>query len=73
METRSATPRKALHLRFKLKLEYSEICSYVRGKMALSVLWSNTLFLWVPRDKEARIQQRPDLSDGSVIELMDPW
>ena len=56
-----------------LKQEYSEICSFVRARMSLSILRSNTLLLRGSRDKEAQIRQRPDLVDGAVMALLAPW
>ena len=47
----------------KLKREYWELCSFVRYRMSLTVVRSNTLLLCGVRDKEAYIRQRHDLAD----------
>ena len=56
----------------KLKREYSEMCHFVRAHMSLSKVASNTLFLRGDRDKEAYIQQRPNMEDGKVMALLEP-
>ena len=56
-----------------LKTEYSEMCGFVRARMLLSIVLSNTLLLRGARDKEAKIRQRLDLSDEAVISLLAPW
>ena len=51
-------------LSYKLKREYSEMCSFVRVRMSLAIVRYNSLLLRSPHDKGARIWQRPDLIDG---------
>ena len=41
----------------KLKREYSEMCGFVRARMSLAIVRSNSLLLRGPRDKGARIWQ----------------
>ena len=59
--------------RYKLKQEYSEMCGFVRARMSLAIVRSNSLLLCGPRDKGARIWQRPELTDGVVMPLLTPW
>ena len=44
-------------LRYKLKREYSEMCGFVRSRMSLVIVRSNSLLLCGPRDKGVRIRQ----------------
>ena len=64
--------RLAALLRYKLKREYSEMCGFVRARMSLEIVISNSLLFRGPRDKRARIRQQPDLTDGAVMELLAP-
>ena len=57
-------------LSYKLKREYSEMCGFMRARMALAIVRSNSLLLCGPWDKGARILQRPDLTDGTVMALI---
>ena len=41
--------------------------------MSLITVKSNSLLLCGPRDKGARICQRPELTDGAVMALFTPW
>ena len=49
------------------------MCGFVRARMSLAVVRSNTLLLCGARDKYAYIRQRPDPADGSVMALLAPW
>ena len=60
-------------LSYKLKREYSEMCGFVRARMSLAIVRSNSLLLCGPHDKGARIRQRPDLTDGVVMALLAIW
>ena len=60
-------------LSYKLNWEYSEMCGFVRARMPLATVRSNSLILRNPHEKEALIRQRPDLTDGAVMELLAPW
>ena len=53
----SAQKRFAALLRYKLKLEYSEMCGFVWASMSLGIVISNSLILHSPHDKGARIRQ----------------
>ena len=59
-------------LSYKLNREYSEMCGFVRARMSLAIVRSNSLILRGPRDKGARIRQRPELIDGAVMALLAP-
>ena len=60
-------------LSYKLKQEFSEMCGFVRARMSLAIVRSNSLILHGPHDKGARIRQRPDMTDGAVMSLLAPW
>ena len=56
-----AHQRIASLLRNTLRLEYSEMCGFVRARMSLAIVRSNILLLQGVRDKETYIRQRSDL------------
>ena len=60
-------------LSYKLKQEYSEMCGFVRERMSLEIMRSNSLILCSPRDKGACIQQKQSMTDGAVMALLAPW
>ena len=60
-------------LSYNLKWEYSEICCFVRERMLLVIVRSDSLILRGPRDRGARILQQPELADGAVMALLSPW
>ena len=60
-------------LSYKLKQEYSEMCGFVRVRMSLAIVRSNSLLLCGPRDKGARIWMCSELTDGTVMALLAPW
>ena len=72
-EALAAQKRLSALLSYKLKREYSEMCGFMRATMSLAIVRSNSLLIRVPRDKWARIQQRPELTDGAVMALVAPW
>ena len=72
-EALAAQKRLAALLSYKLKQEYSEICSFVQARMSLAIVRSNILLLQSSHEKGARIQQRPELMDGAVMALLAPW
>ena len=57
----------------KLKREYSEMCGFIRARMSLAIVMSNTFLLRDTRYKEAYIIQRQDLEDGEVMALLALW
>ena len=72
-EAIAAQKRLSALLSYKLKREYSEMCGFVRARMSLEIVRSNSLLLRGPRDKGARICQQPELTDGAVMALLAPW
>ena len=72
-EALAAQKRLAALISYKLKREYSEVCGFVRARMSLSIVRSNSLFLRGPRENGACICQRPELTDGAVMSLLAPW
>ena len=73
VEALAAQKRLAALLGYKLKRKYSEICGFVRARISLAIVRSNSLLLRVPRDKWACIWQRTELTDGAVMPLLAPW
>ena len=59
-------------LSYKLKQEQSEMCGFVKARISLAIVRSNSLILRGNRDKEAGIRKRPDLTYGAVMELLAP-
>ena len=73
VEALAAQKRLAALIRYKLKQEYSEMCGFVQARMLLAIVRSNSLLFCSPRKKGARIQQRPELTNGVVMALLAPW
>ena len=73
MEFLAAQKRLAALLSYNLKQEYSEMCGFVKARMSLAIVRSNSLILCGPRNKGARIRKQPELTDGAVIALLMPW
>ena len=72
-EALAAQKRLATLISYKLKWEYSEMCGFVRARISLAIVRSNSLLLRGPHDKGARIWKRPELTDGGVMPLIAPW
>ena len=72
-EALAAQKKSAALLSYKLKREFSEMCGFVRARMSLAIVRSNSLILCGPRDKGARIWLRQELTDGAVMVLLAPW
>ena len=72
-EALATQKRLAALVRYKLKWEYSEMCGFVRARISLAIVRSNSLLLRGPRDKGACIWQRPGLTYGAVMALLVPW
>ena len=72
-EDLSAQKMLAALLSYKLKREYYEMCCFVRARMSLAIVRSNSLLLCGPRDKWACIRQQPEMKYGSVMALLAPW
>ena len=49
------------------------MCSFIRSRMSLVIVISNTLLLQGARERELYSRQRPDLVNGAVMELLVPW
>eukprot|EP00957_Ditylum_brightwellii_P027405 2071965-Ditylum_brightwellii.AAC.1 len=60
-----AEKRMISHLAQKLDRAYSEMCSYVQVRMAIVIMWSNTLLLRGARDSGNSIQLQPAFEDGA--------
>ena len=58
-EALAVQKRLAALLSYKMKREYSEMCGFVRARMSLAIVRYNSMLLHGPRDKGARIWQRP--------------
>ena len=71
-EVLAAQNRLSALLSCKLKREYSKMCGFVRERISLSIVRSNSLLLRGPCEKEARIQQLPELTGGAVVSLLAP-
>ena len=63
----------AVLLSYKLNCEYSEMFGFVKARMSLAIVRSNSLILCGPQDKGVRIRQQPELMDGAVMALLLPW
>ena len=72
-EALAAQKRLAALLSYKLKQEYSELCGFVRARMSLAMVRSDSLLLRGSLDKGGHIRKRPELTDGSVMALLAPW
>ena len=72
-EALAVQKRLSTLISFKLKQEYSEMCGFVRVRMSLAIVRSNSLLIRVPCKKSACIRQRPELTDGAVMVLLAPW
>ena len=73
MEALAAQNRLATLLSYKLNKEYSEICGFVRARMSLAIVRSNSLLILGPQDKGGRIRQWTELTDVSVMALFVNW
>ena len=72
-EALAAQNRLAALLSHKLKQECSEMCGFVRLRMSLAIVRSNSLLLRGPREKVARICHQPEMMDVAVMALLTPW
>ena len=71
-EALATQKRLAAIIRYKLKQEYSEMCGYLKKRMSLVTVRSNSLLLCNHREKDVRIQQRSELIDGAVVAPLTP-
>ena len=58
-----------LLISYKTKWEYSKMCSFLKARISLAIVRSNSLLLRGLQDKGARIRQQPELTDGAVMAL----
>ena len=72
-EALAAQKRLAALISYKLKREYSEMFVFVRARMSLAIVRSNSLLPSGPRNKGARIWQQLELTDVVVMALLAPW
>ena len=59
-------------LSINLKKEYFELCGFMREKISIVIVRSNTLLLRGPWYNEAHIHQEMELLDGVVMVLLEP-
>ena len=71
-EALDAQKRLAALLRYKLKWEYSEMCGFVKARMSLSIVRSNSLLLRGPWGKGLCFRQQHELTDGVIMALIGP-
>jgi hypothetical protein len=69
-ETRQAERHVASRLSGKWRREYSEMVGYVRVRMALAVVRSNSLLL---RGSRKRRSSRPFIDEGAAMENWNVW
>eukprot|EP00957_Ditylum_brightwellii_P040675 3078485-Ditylum_brightwellii.AAC.1 len=67
-EAKAAQKCMASYPASKLVHQYSEMCGYVRARMALAIVQCNTLLLRGARDGDSCLQ-RPAMEDGASMEL----
>ena len=72
-EALAAHKRLAALLSYKLKREYSKMCVFVKARISLAIVRSNSQLLHGPPYKGARIRQQPELTDQAVMALIAPW
>ena len=72
-EALAAQKKLAALLSYNVKREYSEMCGFVRVRMSLAIVRSNSLLLCGNCKKGACIRQQPDMTDGAVMALLAPW
>ena len=71
-EALAAQKRLAALLSYKLKREYSEMCGFVRARISLAIVRSNSMLLRGPHYKGERIRKLTELTDGAVMALIAP-
>ena len=72
-EAKAAEKRMAALLAQSMQREYSEMCGFVRARMALALARSNTHLLRGARNHDNRLPKIPIMEDGAVMELMTPY
>ena len=72
-EALATQKRLATLISYNLKREYSDMCGFVRARMSLEIVRSNSLLLCGPRKKGARIPKQSELTNGAVMALLTSW
>ena len=72
-EALAAQKRLAVLISYNMKREYYEMCGFVRARMSLAIVRSNSMLIRSPLVKGERIRQQPELTDGAVMALITPW
>ena len=72
-EDLAAQRRLSALLSYMLKREYSEMCGFVRERISLAIVRSNSLLVHGPHDKGVRIRHKAKMTDGAVMSLLAPW
>ena len=49
------------------------MCGFMKARMSLVIVRSNSLLLLVPWNKGERIRHQPELTDGELMALLAPW
>ena len=57
---------------YKLKEEYSEMCGFVRVRISLAIVRSDSLLLRETWYRGARIRKQPELTDWVGMSLLAP-
>jgi hypothetical protein len=70
-ETKAAEKRLAALLACKWKRDYSEMVGYVRARMAMSIVRSNTLLLRGTRERRKTV--RAFIEDGAAMRAWQTW
>ena len=58
---------------YKMKREYFEMCGFVRARMSLAIVRSNSLLICAMWDKGGRIRQHTELTDGRGGDTGPSW
>ena len=72
-EALAAQKRLAALLSYNLKREYSEMCGFVRARISVAIVRSNSVLLRGPWGKGSCIRQQPEQTDEVVMALLAPW
>ena len=49
------------------------MCGFVRVRISLVIVRSNTLLIQMTEDKKVRIWKQPEILYGAVMVLLVPW
>ena len=73
MEETSGQLHMASSLSYNLKQEYSDIFGFVRDRIEVSIVKSNTLFIQGPWYKESHIWHQLELTDEALMSPIEMW